>query len=187
LPHSDGAATSFARAASVGVRGCLVKHRESWTRGESASPEFELRSNPTPRKRGEVKKPNTWPVSPTPSRACRRHRRRGPGRRWTGHPADDAGKRGRQRGDDDERVGPGLEVHDDQEIDQHDCAQQAEQQAGEGAVHGLHLAEQYDGGSFRQSLRKAASRSEKKRRPRRRFRSCQSFQARLPARWSGTC
>jgi len=37
-------------------------------------------------------------------------------------------KRGRQRRDDDERIGPRLEVHDDQQIDQDDRAEEAEQQ-----------------------------------------------------------
>src|SRR6266700_1745649 len=41
----------------VGVRGSLRKGGVSWTRGESPSPEFDLRSNLTsPRKRGEVKR-----------------------------------------------------------------------------------------------------------------------------------
>src|SRR3954453_21930735 len=41
-----------------GVRGSLGGDGESWTRGESPSPEFELRANSTsPRKRGEVKSP----------------------------------------------------------------------------------------------------------------------------------
>jgi hypothetical protein len=57
------------------------------------------------------------------------------------HP-EDAGQRGGQGGDDHERVGPGLEVHHDQQVDQHDRAEQAEQQAGERALHRAHLAEQ---------------------------------------------
>ena len=68
------------------------------------------------------------------------------------HP-DDAGQRRRQRRDDDERIDPGLEVHDDQQIDQHDRAEQAEQQAREGAVHGAHLAAQRDRRALRHVLR----------------------------------
>ena len=49
-------------------------------------------------------------------------------------------KAGGKRRDDHERIGPGLEIHHDQQIDQHDRAEQPEQQPGEGAVHGLHLA-----------------------------------------------
>ena len=37
-------------------------------------------------------------------------------------------------------IAPRLEIHDDQQVDQHDGAEQAEQQAGEGAVHRPHLA-----------------------------------------------
>ena len=55
-------------------------------------------------------------------------RQRGAGREQ--HP-DDPGQRRRQRGDDDERVGPGLEVHDDQQVDQHHGPGEAEEQARE--------------------------------------------------------
>ena len=37
----------------------------------------------------------------------------------------DAGQRRRQRRDDDERIEPRLEVHDDQQVDQHDGEHQA--------------------------------------------------------------
>src|SRR5471032_2419383 len=73
-----------------------------------------------------------------------RSRQRGHGQRGMGreqHP-DDAGKRRGQRRDDHERIGPRLEVDHDDQVDQHDCAEQAEQHASERAVHGLHLAEQ---------------------------------------------
>jgi hypothetical protein len=42
-------------------------------------------------------------------------------------------KRRGQRRDDDEGIEPGLEVDDDQHVDQHDGADQAEQQAVERA------------------------------------------------------
>ena len=74
----------------------------------------------------------------------RRHRQRRVRREQ--HP-DDAGERGRQRRDDHERIGPRLEVDDDQQIDQHDRAEQAEQQARERALHRAHLAEQRDASS----------------------------------------
>ena len=47
---------------------------------------------------------------------------------------------GRQRGNDDERIEPRLEVHDDQQVDQDDRARQADQQPDEGVAHGLDLA-----------------------------------------------
>ena len=50
------------------------------------------------------------------------------------HP-DDAGERGRQRRDDDERIEPGLEVHDDQQVDEHD----RERQAGEQPVNDVRM------------------------------------------------
>ena len=78
----------------------------------------------------------------------RRHRQRRAGGEQ--HP-DDAGERRRQRRDDDERIAPGLEVDDDQQVDQHDRAEQAEQQPGERAVHGPHLAEQIDLRAARQA------------------------------------
>ena len=56
----------------------------------------------------------------------RRHRERGVGRKQ--HP-DNAGQRGGQGGDDDERIQPGLEIHHDQQIDHHNRAEQAEEQA----------------------------------------------------------
>src|SRR6202035_288468 len=39
------------------------------------------------------------------------------------------------------RIGPGLEVDDDQEIDEHDGGGQAEDESVERAVHGLDLSE----------------------------------------------
>ena len=65
---------------------------------------------------------------------------------------DDAGKRGRQRGDDDEGIEPGLEVDHDQQIDEHDGEGQAGEQAEVGAVHGFDLAAQRDEGAARQVL-----------------------------------
>jgi hypothetical protein len=59
------------------------------------------------------------------------------------HPHD-AGQRRRQGGDDHERIGPGLKIDHDQQVDQHDRAKQAEQQPCEGAVHGLDLSEHDD-------------------------------------------
>src|SRR5258707_8008879 len=53
---------------------------------------------------------------------------------------DDASKRGRKRGDDDERIEPGLEVHYDQEIDQNDGEDESAQQPEVGSTHGLQLA-----------------------------------------------
>ena len=53
-------------------------------------------------------------------------------------PASAAGK----GGDDHERIEPGLEIHHDQKIDQHNGADQAQEQAGEGGVHGDDLAAQ---------------------------------------------
>src|SRR4029077_4882271 len=49
-----------------------------------------------------------------------------------------------QRGDDDERIEPGLEVHDDQEIDEHDGEGEAAEQADIRSTHGLDLAAQGD-------------------------------------------
>ena len=46
-------------------------------------------------------------------------------------------------------IAPGLEVDHDQEIDQHDGAEQTEQQSGVGAVHGRGLADQCDDRALR--------------------------------------
>ncbi len=73
------------------------------------------------------------------------------GARGEQHP-DDARDRGRQRRHDDERIGPRLEIHDDQQVDEHDRAEQSEQQSGEGAVHRLHQAEEGDAAAFRNVL-----------------------------------
>ncbi|KAG1197927.1 hypothetical protein G6F35_012709 [Rhizopus arrhizus] len=69
----------------------------------------------------------------------RRHRQRGVGQEQ--HP-DHACQARRQRGDDHERIGPGLEVDDDQQVDQHDRGQQAVAEAGEGHVQRIDLAVQ---------------------------------------------
>ena len=55
-------------------------------------------------------------------------------------PASAAG----QRGDDHERVEPALEVHHDQQVDQHDRGDQAEAEAREGGVHRCVLAAHRD-------------------------------------------
>src|SRR5207247_10553093 len=52
----------------------------------------------------------------------------------------DAAEPGGQRGDDDERIEPGLEVDDQEQIDEQDGEDQAEAQANEGGVHALDLA-----------------------------------------------
>ena len=67
----------------------------------------------------------------------RRHVQRGVGQQQD--PAD-AGQRSRQRRDDDEGIEPRLEVHHDQEVDQHDRHQQSDAEADERAAHGLDLA-----------------------------------------------
>ena len=66
----------------------------------------------------------------------RRHGQRGMRREQ--HP-DDAGERRRKGRDDDEGITPGLEIDDDEEVDQHDGADQSEQQTLVGALHGLGL------------------------------------------------
>ena len=55
------------------------------------------------------------------------------------HPHD-AGEPGGQRGDDDERVEPGLKVHDHEQVDEQDGEDQPEAEPDEGGVHALHLA-----------------------------------------------
>jgi hypothetical protein len=57
------------------------------------------------------------------------------------HPGD-ARQRGRQGRDDHGGIDPALEVHHDQQVDQHDRAQQAKDQADERGVHRFHLAAQ---------------------------------------------
>src|ERR1700735_1585795 len=48
---------------------------------------------------------------------------------------DDSGKGRGQCGDDDEWVEPGLEVHDDQQVDQNDCECQTANQSDVGGPH----------------------------------------------------
>ncbi len=55
-------------------------------------------------------------------------------------PADGRGK----RRDDDEGIEPGLEVDDDQQVDEQDGEREAEEQADVGAVHRLDLAAHVD-------------------------------------------
>ena len=50
---------------------------------------------------------------------------------------DDTGQRRGKRRNDDEGVEPRLEVHDDQQVDEHDRDRQAGQQAEERRPHGL--------------------------------------------------
>src|SRR5882672_7188533 len=75
----------------------------------------------------------------SPSASKRGHGQRSTGGKQQPH---DARKCGRQRSDDDEWIAPRLEIDHDQQIDQHDGAEQAEQKSGERPVHRLHLAEQ---------------------------------------------
>jgi len=53
---------------------------------------------------------------------------------------DDAGQRGRKRGDDNERVEPRLKVDDDQQIDENDGKNKSSQQTEVGRTHSLQLA-----------------------------------------------
>jgi hypothetical protein len=50
---------------------------------------------------------------------------------------DDARQRGGQRRDDDERIEPGLEVHDVQQVDEHDREGEAAEEADVGGAHGF--------------------------------------------------
>ncbi len=52
----------------------------------------------------------------------------------------DSGHGGGQRGDDDERIEPGLEIDHDEEVDQDDGKNQTAQQAAERRLHGIDLA-----------------------------------------------
>ena len=54
------------------------------------------------------------------------------------------GEGGGQRRDDDERIEPGLEVHDDQQVDEHDREGEAAEEPEVGGPHGLDLAAQGD-------------------------------------------
>ena len=65
---------------------------------------------------------------------------------------DHAGQRAGQRGDDDERIEPALEIDDQQQVDQHDGHDQPDAQAGEAGVHRLRLAAQHDEAAARQLL-----------------------------------
>ena len=65
---------------------------------------------------------------------------------------DDAGQRRRQRRDDDERIEPRLEVHHDQQVDQHDRERQAGEQPEERGLHRLDLAADDDLRAARQLL-----------------------------------
>ena len=81
-----------------------------------------------------------------------RHRQSGAGGEQR---PDDAGQGGGQGGDDHKGIKPGLEVHHNQQIDEHNRAHQAEQQAGKGSVHGDGLAAQ----GYHRSARQILSRS----------------------------
>ena len=63
------------------------------------------------------------------------------------HP-DDAGQSGRKRHDDDERIEPGLEIDDDQQVDQDDRKAKADEQLLIGAGHGGRLTANGDGRAF---------------------------------------
>ena len=63
---------------------------------------------------------------------------------------NDAGQRRGQRGNDDERVQPGLEIHDDQQVDQNDGEGQSGKQRDIGTAHGIDLAVERHEGSARQ-------------------------------------
>ena len=65
---------------------------------------------------------------------------------------EDAGQRPGQRGQDDERVQPRLEVHHHEEVDEQDREDQAGRQPEERAVHALHLAADHDRAAARQFL-----------------------------------
>ena len=67
----------------------------------------------------------------------RRDAQRGAGNEQKDH---DSGHGGGKRGDDDERIEPGLKVNDDQKVDQDDGKHQAAEQAAEGRLHGVDLA-----------------------------------------------
>src|SRR5215469_18325164 len=65
------------------------------------------------------------------------------------HPAD-ARKRPGQRGNDDEGIEPGLEVHNNEEISKNNRAKQSNAQAYEGSGHGLNLTANEDAAAPRQ-------------------------------------
>ena len=81
----------------------------------------------------------------------RRNRQGRPGREQ--HP-DDAGERGWQRHDDHERIEPGLEVDDDQEVDQDHRHREADDELRIRARHHRHLAAQHDAGALRHVMRR---------------------------------
>ena len=64
------------------------------------------------------------------------------------HP-DNAGQRSRQRHDDHERIEPGLEVDDDQQVDQHEGQRQTDEELLVGARHGRDLTAQGHAGAVR--------------------------------------
>src|SRR6267143_3237350 len=66
--------------------------------------------------------------------------------------ADDTGKRGRKRGDDDEGIEPRLKVHHDQEVDENDGKDESAQQPEVRGAHGLQLAPDGDEAAARQGL-----------------------------------
>ena len=65
---------------------------------------------------------------------------------------DDPDQRAGQCRDDDQRVEPGLEVDDQQQVDEHDRAEDAEREAAVGGRHRRNLAAQPDFGPLRQVL-----------------------------------
>ena len=69
------------------------------------------------------------------------------------HP-DDAGERSRQCADDDERIKPGLEVDDDQQVDEHHGERDADEELPKSVGHRLNLPSHHDGGPGRDLFRR---------------------------------
>jgi hypothetical protein len=65
------------------------------------------------------------------------------------HPQN-AGERAWQRGDNDERIGPRLEIDDHQKINQHSGENETEPEFAERGIHTFNLATHDDGASRRE-------------------------------------
>src|SRR5258706_4230408 len=63
---------------------------------------------------------------------------------------DDAGEGGGEGGDDDEGIEPGLEIHDDKQVDKNDGDDEAAEEAGVRGVHGFELAANADEAAARE-------------------------------------
>ena len=74
----------------------------------------------------------------------------GQGRKGQEQHPDDAGERRWKRHDDHERIDPGLEIDDDQQIDQDDRHRQTDKQLPVGIRHGAGLPANRDGRTFGQ-------------------------------------